>query len=75
MLSQKIRCHMKGVQGFINLVPGHGLIAGNMIGIAYGMGIAHKPHVPPGKIRGMGERPQGGAVPWYDDRFSIQYPL
>ena len=46
---------MKGVkrpvqclcQRFINLVPCHGLIAGNMVGIAYGMGIAHQAHIPP----------------------------
>ena len=25
-----------------------------MVGIAYGMGIAHQAHIPPGKISGMG---------------------
>ena len=46
-----------------------------MVGIAYGMGIAHQAHIPPGKISGMGQCPQGGAVPRYDNRLSLQYPL
>ena len=59
----------------VYLVPGQGLVIGDLERLADGVGIAHEPHEAVREILVVRDGPKGGAVPLDDHRLSLHHSL